>query len=73
MKKIIVEMGDHTKSEIVEKVEIKHLSDLGEGVKEVVENFVKMNKGVVMPPVSIQVTAVPETATDDESPKTDTP
>jgi hypothetical protein len=56
MKKIIVEVADGTKAELVETVPIKHLSDLGEGVKDVVEDFVKMNEGVVFPPVSIQVT-----------------
>jgi hypothetical protein len=55
MKNIIVQVKDETTSELVERVEVNHLSDLGEGVKEVVEDFVEMNKGAVLPPVSIQV------------------
>jgi hypothetical protein len=56
MKKIIVDIEDSTKSELVERVEIKHLSDLGDGVKNAVDDFVQANGGVVLPPVSIQVT-----------------
>ena len=56
MKKLIVEIEDDTKAELVENVEVKHLCDLGNEVKEVVEDFVKLNEGTVIPPVSIQVT-----------------
>ena len=56
MKKLIVQVDDQTKAVLVEKLAIQHLCDLGEGVKDVVEDFVKMNEGVVFPPVSIQVT-----------------
>jgi hypothetical protein len=58
MKKIIVDIEDSTKSELVEKVEIDHLSDLGDGVKNAVDDFVQSNKGVVLPPVAIRVTEV---------------
>ena len=54
MKKIIVEVKDDTKAAIVEPVAIHHLSDLGEGVKEAVDEFVKSNGGAVIPPVSIK-------------------
>jgi hypothetical protein len=59
MKKIIVEVKDDTKAAMVESIDIHHLSDLGEGVKDVVEDFVKANGGAVLPPVSI--TAVEQT------------
>lgn len=55
MKKLIVEIQDSTKAELVEKVEVKHLSDLGEEVKEAIEDFVRLNEGALMPPVSIRV------------------
>jgi len=55
MKKIIVDIEDETNAELVETVAIHHLSDLGEGLKDVVDDFVKMNEGVVFPPVSIHV------------------
>jgi len=55
MKKIIVEIEDDSKAELVESISVNHLSDLGESVKDVVEDFVMMNEGVVLPPVSIQV------------------
>ena len=53
MKKIIVEVKDDTEAAMVESIDIHHLSDLGEGVKDVVEDFVKANGGAVLPPVSI--------------------
>jgi len=55
MKKLIVEIQDSTKAELVEKVEVKHLSDLGDEVKEAIEDFVRLNEGALMPPVSIRV------------------
>jgi hypothetical protein len=55
MKKLIVQVDDETNAVLVESVVIPHLSDLGESVKDVVEDFVEMNEGVVFPPVSIQV------------------
>lgn len=56
MKKLLVQVDDETNAVLVEGVAIKHLSDLGEGVKGVVEDFVELNEGVVFPPVTIQVT-----------------
>jgi hypothetical protein len=56
MKNVTVQVDDETNAHLVETVTIEHLSDLGEGVKDVVEDFVEMNEGVVFPPVSIQVT-----------------
>lgn len=53
MKKIIVEVKDGTKTTMKESIAIHHLSDLGDGVKEVVDDFVKANAGAVLPPVSI--------------------
>ncbi len=53
MKKILVVVKDDTHATMVERIAIHHLSDLGEGVKEVVDDFVKSNGGAVMPPVSI--------------------
>jgi len=55
MKKLIVEIEDGTKAELVEKVEIKHLSDLAGEVKEAIDDFIQLNEGTVMPPVSICV------------------
>ena len=54
MKKIIVKVQDGTNATIVEPVCIHHLSDLGEGVKEAVNDFVEANDGAVIPPVTIQ-------------------
>lgn len=54
MKKIIVEVKDDTNTTVVEPISINHLSDLGEGVKNVVDDFVKANAGTVIPPVSIK-------------------
>jgi len=34
---------------------VKHLSDLGDEVKEAIEDFVRLNEGALMPPVSIRV------------------
>ncbi|MEP6670843.1 MAG: hypothetical protein ABJF10_16920 [Chthoniobacter sp.] len=56
MKKLVVEIADGTNAELVEKVEIKHMSDLGGEVKDAIEDFVKLNEGIVMPPVMISVT-----------------
>ncbi|EDY16111.1 hypothetical protein CfE428DRAFT_6373 [Chthoniobacter flavus Ellin428] len=55
MKTLIVEIEDSTKAELVERVEVKHLSDLGGEVKEAIEDFVRLNEGALMPPVSIRV------------------
>lgn len=55
MKELIVEIEDDTKAELVEKVEIKHLCDLGDEVKDALDEFVRQNNGAVLPPVSIQV------------------
>ena len=54
MKKIIVEVKDCTNTTMTEPVAINHLSDLGQGVKEVIDDFVKANAGAVIPPVSIK-------------------
>ena len=54
MKEIIVEVKDDTNTTVVEPIAINHLSDLGEGVKSVVDDFVKANAGTVIPPVSIK-------------------
>ena len=56
MKNVTVQVDDETNAHLEKTVTIGHLSDLGEGVKDVVEDFVEMNEGVVFPPVSIQVT-----------------
>jgi len=56
MKKLILEIEDSTQAELVERVEVKHLSDLGHEVKTAIDDFVKLNKGAVLPPVSIRVT-----------------
>ncbi len=55
MKKLIVEIEDSTRTELVEKVEVKHFSDLGHEVKEAIEDFVRLNEGALMPPLSIRV------------------
>jgi hypothetical protein len=55
MKSLIVEIEDSTRAELVERVEVKHLSDLGHEVKAAIDDFVRLNKGAVLPPVSIRV------------------
>lgn len=55
MKTLTVEIEDGTKTELLEKVEVKHLCDLGEEVKDAIENFVKVNQGALIPPVCIRV------------------
>lgn len=55
MKKLIVEIADGTKTELMEKVEVKHLCDLGNELKGAIENFVKLNEGALIPPVCIRV------------------
>lgn len=55
MKKLIVEIADGTKTELMEKVEVKHLCDLGNEVKGAIENFVKLNAGALIPPLCIRV------------------
>ncbi len=67
MKKILVEVKDGTNVVMAEPVILHHMSDLGEGVKEVVEDFVKSNGGAVIPPVSI--TAVEQPASGEEDPR----
>jgi hypothetical protein len=54
-KQLQIEVEDDTKAELVESITIDHLSDLGDGVKEVVEDFVRLNQGAVIPPVCIRV------------------
>ena len=55
MKKLTVEIEDGTRTELMEKVEVKHLCDLGNEVKCAIEHFVKLNQGALIPPVSIRV------------------
>ena len=55
MKKLIVAIRDDTKAELIENLEIKHLSELGDEVKDAIDDFVKFNRGAVLPPVSIHV------------------
>lgn len=55
MKNLIVEIEDSTNAELVEKVQVRHLSDLGDEVKEAIEDFVRLNQGALMPPLSIRV------------------
>jgi hypothetical protein len=55
LKQLTVEVEDDTKTELVEQITVKHLNDLGDGVKAVVEDFVVLNGGAVIPPVSIEV------------------
>jgi hypothetical protein len=59
MKKILVEVKDGTNVVMAEPITLHHMSDLGEGVKEVVEDFVKSNGGAVLPPVSITAVEQP--------------
>jgi hypothetical protein len=54
VKKILVEIQDDTRTSMVEPIVIHHLSDLGDGVKEVVDEFVAANAGTVIPPVKIR-------------------
>ncbi len=55
-KNLVIAVEDGTQSALVEEIAVQHLSDVGEGVKEVLEHFVERNEGVVLPPLSIQVT-----------------
>jgi hypothetical protein len=55
MKKLTVEIADETHTELVKEVAVRHLSDLSEGVKDAVEDFVELNAGAVIPPVNIRV------------------
>lgn len=50
-----MEIADSTKAELVENVEVRHLSDLAGEVKEAIDDFVQLNEGTVMPPVLICV------------------
>lgn len=59
LKHLSIEVGDDTNAELVESITLEHLSDLGEGVKEVVENFIRLNEGTVLPPVCIAVKETP--------------
>ena len=54
MKKIAVQIQDDTKTTVAEPVEIRHMSDLGDKLKEVVDDFVTANNGAVIPPVTIR-------------------
>jgi hypothetical protein len=54
MKKISIEVKDGTRAKLTEEITVNHLSDLGDGVKEVIEDFVEHNEGVVLPPISIK-------------------
>ena len=65
VKNIVVEVKDGTRTTMVEPISIHHLSDLGDGVKAVVDEFVKSNAGAVIPPVSI--TAVEQPAAPGEA------
>jgi hypothetical protein len=55
MKTLIVEIEDGTKAELMEKVEVRHLCDIANEVRDALENFVKQNEGALIPPVSIRV------------------
>jgi len=55
MKTLIVEIEDGTKAELMEKVEVRHLGDIANEVRDALENFVKQNEGALIPPVSIRV------------------
>lgn len=55
MKKLTVDIEDGTKTELMEKVEVKHFCDLGNEVKCAIEKFVKLNDGALIPPISIHV------------------
>lgn len=54
MKKISVKIHDQTHAELTEEVTVDHLSELSDGVKEVMDDFVEQNEGVVLPPVEIK-------------------
>jgi hypothetical protein len=56
MKRLTVAIEDDSKAELVEDVEVRHLCDLANKVKDALDNFVKANEGTMLPPVSIQVT-----------------
>ena len=74
MKRLIVKIEDSTRAELVERVEVKHLSDLGHEVKAAIDDFVKLNNGAVLPPVSIRVKEKDRSGTcrdGDESPARD--
>lgn len=58
MKNVIVRIEDGTDAKLVERVTVNHLSDLGGGVKDVVDDFVEMNGGAIQPPVSICVAEI---------------
>ena len=47
--------ADDTQTELVKDVSVRHMSDLSESVKNAVEEFVELNEGAVIPPVSIRV------------------
>jgi len=55
VKKLIVKIEDGTRTELMEKVEVKHLCDLGNEVKCAIEHFVTLNEGALIPPLSIRV------------------
>lgn len=55
MKTLTVEIEDGTKTEVMEKVEVKHLCDIGDEVKGAIEHFVRVNRGALIPPVCIRV------------------
>ena len=54
MKKLLVQVQDDTHTTMVEPVEVRHLSELGDTVKAVIDDFVEANKGAVIPPVTIK-------------------
>lgn len=60
MKSLIVEIEDGTQTELIERVEIKHLSDMGYELKAAIEDFVRLNQGALLPPISIRVKACEE-------------
>ena len=55
MKTLVVKIADSTKAELVENVEVRHLSDLAGEVKGAIDDFMRLNEGAVLPPVSICV------------------
>jgi hypothetical protein len=54
MKTIIVQVKDDTQTTVVQPIEVRHLSELGETVKAAVDDFIETNDGAVIPPVSIK-------------------
>jgi hypothetical protein len=55
-KELVINVEDGTEAALSEEVAIRHLSDLGDSISAVIEDFRRLNDGAVLPPVSIQVT-----------------